>query len=309
MQQQRGSAGAGALGRGRPAPGTMPKTQADQEKKYPLPKATIAVLQRQGKSGPYAGSNRSLALNKLVGPWALLANRQAKLDPDHRRSFLQALLPEPNEARAVRQFMQRRRQAQLASYRKAGWTVCELQARPEWRFVSGLGMVNPLEANLVLHHIGGFPYIPGSSIKGALRAYAELTLGVAPRPPQARARDFSETERDLLAVFGAQDRAGQVVFFDAFPDLDQVKLELDVINVHYPDYYQREQAPTDWQNPVPVLFLAVGRDTRFAFAVASRDAGLAKRALGWLQGALQTTGLGGKTSAGYGYFQPLSGTK
>jgi CRISPR/Cas system CMR subunit Cmr6 (Cas7 group RAMP superfamily) len=54
-----------------------------------------------------------------------------------------------------------------------------------------------------------------------------------------------------------------------------------------------------------VLFLAVGKATQFTFAVASRDAGLAGLALRWLQGAVQTTGLGGKTSAGYGYFQPL----
>ncbi len=286
----------------RSASGAPARPQPDQVK-YPLPGATVAVLRQHSKpDAPYTGTNRSLALNKLVGPWARLDASQAELRVDSRRRFLQALCQEPKEAQEVRQLMQKRWQAQLESYRRSGWTVCELRAQPEWRFVSGLGMANPLETNLVLHRIGGFPYIPGSSIKGAVRAYAELEQGVPPRRPQARATEFSAQERDLLEVFGAQDQAGKVIFFDAMP-VTGVTLELDVINVHYPDYYQRGEPPADWQNPVPVLFLAVGKETQFTFAVASQDARLAELALQWLQGALQTTGLGGKTSAGYGYFQ------
>jgi CRISPR-associated protein Cmr6 len=295
----------------RSAPSTPAGSQTDQAK-YPLPRATVAVLQRNSTPAqPCIGTNRSLALNKLVGPWATLGGTRASLDADkrgdqgqNRRRFLQALLQEPEAARGVREFMVARRRAQLQSYRRSGWTVYEFQAGPEWRFISGLGMANPLETNLVLHHIGGFPYIPGSSIKGAVRAYAELETGVTPRLPQSRAGDFTAQECDLLAVFGAQDQAGQVLFFDALP-LCNVTLELDVINVHYPYYYQHDQPPADWQNPVPVLFLAVGKDTPFSFAVASRTARLAELALRWLQGAMQTSGLGGKTSAGYGFFRLL----
>jgi CRISPR-associated protein Cmr6 len=309
MQYERRSRGPGpgAPSRRPTRSGAAAGSQTSQAQ-YPLPRATVAVLRQHSKQdAPYAGTNRSLALNKLVGPWARLDASQPELDPDTRRRFLEALCQEPKEAQEVRQLMLKRWQAQVESYRRSGWTVCELRAQPEWRFVSGLGMANPLETNLVLHRIGGFPYIPGSSIKGAVRAYAELELleqGVQPRRPQARAAEFSAQERDLLEVFGAQDQAGKVIFFDALP-VTGTTLELDVINVHYPAYYQQGEPPADWQDPVPVLFLAVGKATQFTFAVASRDAGLAGLALRWLQGAVQTTGLGGKTSAGYGYFQPL----
>ncbi|MER3403866.1 MAG: type III-B CRISPR module RAMP protein Cmr6 [Chloroflexota bacterium] len=279
-----------------PGPGTPPPP-------YPLPRATVDALGQHSKQNQLCvGANRSLALNKLVGPWAALDSTKPTLDADSRRRFLEALCPEPKEAQEVHQLMLKRWQAQVESYGRSGWTVRELRAQPEWRFISGLGMANPLETNLVLHRIGGFPYIPGSSMKGAVRAYAELALGVTPRRPQTAATDFSAEERDLLEVFGAQDQAGKVIFFDALP-VTCAALELDVINVHYPQYYQQGQPPADWQNPVPVLFLAVGKKTQFTFAVASRHVRLAELALQWLQGALQTTGLGGKTSAGYGYFQ------
>ncbi len=41
--------------------------------------------------------------------------------------------------------------------------------RPEWRLVIGLGSESVYETGLTLHHIYGFPYIPGSAIKGVTR--------------------------------------------------------------------------------------------------------------------------------------------
>jgi len=305
MSQQRGVIGPGSRVPNRRAAGAVPGAQAGQAK-YPLPKATVTVLQRHSKQGqPYVGSNLSLALNKLAGPWAILDSTQARLDAgtgsgrqQNRRIFLRALLQEPGEAREIRQFMLRRQRALLDSYHTSGWSVCEHRASPEWRFVSGLGMANPLETNLVLHRIGGFPYIPGSSIKGAVRAYAELTMDGGPAKPDAPAAAIHPA---ILQVFGAQSQQGKVIFFDALP-VTTPKLELDVINVHYPDYYGSGQPPTDWQDPNPVLFLAVGKATAFSFAVASRQRDLADQAMAWLKGALQNTGLGGKASAGYGFF-------
>lgn len=279
---------------------------------YPLPRATAAVLGGLSQSDrPYVGSNASLALNKLIGPWADVL-RGTFEDNQRRRERRRARFLEScaeacssQAADEVRKAMYERRQAMLATYRTSGWEVREHTAHPAWRFVSGLGMANPLEVNLVLHRIGGFPYIPGSSIKGAVRAYAELALGADPVRPDAPAEKVPEPIR---RVFGAQSQQGGVVFFDALP-VNTPKVELDVINVHYPDYYQKGEPPTDWQNPNPILFLAVGKETRFAFAVASRSPELADQAMDWLRGALQTTGLGGKTAAGYGSFAPLPGAR
>lgn len=270
--------------------------------RYPLPAATAAVLQRRrGESHPFVGSNLSLALNKLVGPWP--DSGRWTMRPDDRRAFLNACAracSDP-EAEAVRSAFAGRWRAMLASYRSAGWEVREHTARPAWRFVSGLGMASPLEVNLVVHRIGGFPYIPGSSIKGAVRAYAEGEVGQPPARPDAEAGGLDPR---IVEVFGAHDRQGQVVFFDAIP-ANAPRLELDVINVHYPEYYSDKKPPADWQSPVPVLFLAVGRSTSFTFAVASRSATLADQAMDWLRRAVETSGLGGKTAAGYGYFEPV----
>ncbi|HZU05385.1 MAG TPA: type III-B CRISPR module RAMP protein Cmr6 [Chloroflexota bacterium] len=271
---------------------------------YPLPRRTRDLLAKY-KAGLPEGANASLLLNKLAGPWKHL--QKGEIGDAERKHFLERCIQACKSAAAerVRAELYQRWRAMLASYRDAGWTVHEHTARPAWRFVSGLGLAHSLEVNLVLHRIGGFPYIPGSSIKGAVRAYAEWKLGQPPRPPDTAAKDLAP---QLVAVFGARDQRGKVIFFDALP-ASQSQLELDVINVHYPEYYRSGSdrtapvsPPTEWQNPNPVLFLAVGRETRFAFAVAAREAELAARALAWLQGALQTTGLGGKTRAGYGLF-------
>ncbi len=147
--------------------------------------------------------------------------------------------------------------------------------------------------------------LPGSSVKGIARAYAWLV------------EEHRETDVDFLNIFGRAPQKGEeesiaqsghAVFFDAIPR--QVpKLELDIMNPHYPKYYQGGEWPTDWQSPVPVYFLTVASGTEFRFAVGWRgllDDGtrrlrdLAKK---WLIGGLTELGAGAKTSAGYGYFR------
>ena len=79
------------------------------------------------------------------------------------------------------------------------------------------------------------------------------------------------------------------------------------MNSHYPNYYGEKKPPTNDQNPNPVTFLTV-TNTTFMFALAPRnpryidDVNTAK---GWLQKALEKYGVGGKTSAGYGYFKEI----
>jgi hypothetical protein len=80
------------------------------------------------------------------------------------------------------------------------------------------------------------------------------------------------------------------------------------MNPHYPEYYQGDKPPANDQNPVPIPFLTVAR-TPFTFALALRQPAEKEhldhleKALTWLQKALEQYGVGGKTSAGYGYFR------
>jgi CRISPR-associated protein Cmr6 len=155
----------------------------------------------------------------------------------------------------------------------------------------GLGDSSPLEVGLTLHKIYGVPMIPGSAIKGTcLRAIAML--------PDAQ----RSTAKHL---FGSQDSAGYAVFHDAWLVPQSMPLQLDVITVHHPSYYQLSNAwPTDFDDPVPVAFLSVPAGGRFFFAVEVPGASEAWKTFveHMLHSALTELGIGAKTQAGDGWY-------
>lgn len=109
---------------------------------------------------------------------------------------------------------------------------------------------------------------------------------------------------------------GRLVCYDALPIPGQGDLlELDVLNPHYPLYYRSEgdTVPSDDQDPVPVYFPVVRAGARFSLSWRLRatsgdemeqgedsDRELIQ---GWFGFALGAWGAGGKTAAGYGYFE------
>lgn len=205
---------------------------------------------------------------------------------------------------------------------------CDLKT--QWRFIAGLGRKGSLEVGFTFNRYG-FPILPGSGVKGIARAAAITELAEALETDRlnalneclskeedkefsvefgkqyARAEACRQTAQEFRAIFGSLARAGGAVFFDAIPDAGKPpELELDIMNPHYPNYYEGSQPPTDHQNPIPVYFLAVGKDTTFWFAVGWRGEDnpvLRQRAQDWLQYGLKNLGAGAKTSAGYGYFK------
>jgi CRISPR-associated protein Cmr6 len=104
-------------------------------------------------------------------------------------------------------------------------------------------------------------------------------------------------------VFGTQHHIGQAIFHDAIP-AKKPTLEVDVMTVHYPNYYQGNEPPADTQNPNPIPFLTVGQ-TPFWFAVGwhgASDRPEYDKALAWLKFGLMEFGAGAKTAVGYGLF-------
>ncbi len=212
--------------------------------------------------------------------------------------------------------------------------------RTDWRLIAGLGRKGPLEVGFTFHGYG-FPILPGSSVKGVARAWTFCELAerlqesdlhrleeILALPEQGKYEEqFTDRYRqpkpevvamaaDFRAIFGTTGAAGLAIFFDAIP-AGQPKLQLDIMNPHFPGYYGDKKGdvpPTDWQSPKPVYFLTVAPKTEFLFAVGWRqplagDAGAARRqsrAQEWLIRGLTDLGIGAKTSAGYGYFQPQS---
>jgi CRISPR-associated protein Cmr6 len=171
----------------------------------------------------------------------------------------------------------------------------------DWRFVTGLGCKHPVENGFTWHHLLGVPYLPGSSVKGVVRSWAE---------------SWSKTEPAVVKrIFGPQGTAevknvGNVIFFDALPP-EPVTVQADIMTPHYEPYYLSQegpQPPGDWFDPVLIPFLTVAPGQPFLFALAPRRANCAEDkkdcilALNWLGEALSTVGAGAKTASGYGRF-------
>ncbi len=193
-----------------------------------------------------------------------------------------------------------------------GLTVAGVEMISRSRLVVGLGLPHPTETGFLLDRLTGSPYLPGSSIKGALRAAARWTAEgelLAGREPseQEDARRFWLSDHDRIfgpAINdGSSPAQGSAVFFDAFPAV-WPKLEVDVLVPHYGAWYgDGDEPPADWENPIPVAFLTVAARTPFRFYLGARgataDADLLQlRRL--IEPAFGLLGLGGKRSSGYG---------
>jgi CRISPR-associated protein Cmr6 len=199
----------------------------------------------------------------------------------------------PNDGLLAR--VSQQRAAALGALRAKSWT--RRTCGPLTLQLSRAGTFE--NAGICLHPVYGFVYLPGTGMKGMARAYAE-TVAKAPAV-------------EVKAVFGSsvddEASAGAVVFHDAWP-VKWPKLVVDIVNNHHSKYYQgtdERNPPEDFENPIPVTFLAVEAGCEFAFAVGPRqgsgcDSALLEKAQAWLDGALTLLGAGAKTNAGYGRF-------
>jgi len=205
----------------------------------------------------------------------------------------------------------KRRKSLVDKLKRNGYFCVVDDFQVEWRLIVGLGGIHPQETNMTLHHVYGIPYIPGSAIKGVTRQcvvlkYAEKSE-VGEEDFENKIREISkgieeaeEKYEDLANIFGSKKRVGKVIFFDAYP-VKEVKLKLDIMNVHYPGYYTGNEPPGDWQSPNPIKFLTVEK-TVFNFLIAGREQSLVEKAFDYLKMALSEHGIGAKTRLGYGYF-------
>jgi CRISPR-associated protein Cmr6 len=171
------------------------------------------------------------------------------------------------------------------------------EATPLGRMVVGLGAESILETSITLHRTYGVPIIPGSALKGLAAAAAHKYLE---DPDWRKIREDGTMGPFHRILFGDTESSGYVTFHDALwiPEGEKLLLDLDVMTVHHPDYYQQEgPPPADWDNPTPVAFLSARG--RFLLAVTGPE-DWATAALDILKDALAQDGIGAKTAAGYG---------
>jgi CRISPR-associated protein Cmr6 len=161
------------------------------------------------------------------------------------------------------------------------------------RFVTGLGAEGVFDINIRLHHTYGVPFVPGTGLKGALRAYMEHSL------------DHTEAAAFL---FGTTESAGFARVFDAWwvpGSAPSCGLALDVISMHHPEYYggSGRKAPTDFEQPTPVHFLTAQGKFLFVLEAPTQEWGAYLENL--LPDALASSGVGAKKTSGYGRFSFL----
>ena len=260
-----------------------PVAALDMSKQFPLPPDTMETLRRFTHEGKSC-RNPGLLFDRYIGYLAGWRLDDKRSNPKREHLLLVAQSSIENELMLS---VQRRWRAGI------GQQAVFFEAAPKWRFLTGLGRKGPLEVGFTFHPLYGFPIIPGSSLKGLALAYA---------------REQHVTEAELVRVFGAQTGMGAAIFYDAMPSKPP-RLELDVMNPHYPKYYQgkagkgKPPPPANWDSPQPIFFLTLGKDSGFEFAVG----GAARaEAADWLKGGLAQLGAGAKTSAGYGYWKVTS---
>ena len=174
----------------------------------------------------------------------------------------------------------------------------------ENRLLIGLTGNGALETGCSLSHNYGMPYIPGSSIKGVVRAWAERNLK----------DDYPDEIVDLFGTRDSDDMnhvSGLVTFHDAWwvpfskgtPELKP--FVLDVVTTHHQDYYNGKKdkdgkhlSASDKDSPIPNHQLAVHGSFLFVIEGVSEHVELCQKMLAQ---ALQDNGIGAKTASGYGH--------
>lgn len=178
--------------------------------------------------------------------------------------------------------------------------------RLEGRMFIGLGGAHVLETQVMRHSVYGIPMIPGSALKGLVRAKSE---------------DYGLQTDEADVLFGKSGEtpdemdAGYLIFHDAWwvPEGGSTSKPYarDIVTVHAQKYYEskgKTHPHPDMESPNPNHQLAVQGSFYFVIEGLQYWAELGMKILIC---ALQDEGIGGKVAAGYGYFteDTTSGTR
>jgi len=188
------------------------------------------------------------------------------------------------------------RQARLAS--ALGGIV--LRLRNTGRFVTGLGRDHPVENGFAWHPTLGTPYLPGSGLKGVLRAWRRLD------------HNAGSHQKAADRLMGKHESAGRVILLDLLPTAPPV-LVAEIMTPHYGPYYgagpDNAPPPGDWYDPTPIPFLVVESGQSWQCAIVPAPGARAPAEAEWrslereLLDALAWLGAGAKTASGYGLFE------
>lgn len=319
-----------------------------------LPEDTTKKLQGLKQNNKVLIDNFGLALNKAVHFYDHKQVQKPTLHKVDKNQYFQIdfSFNTPSSQATIKSLNERQQQI-LTDREKQGWHTQKSCFTIDNRLVAGLGGASVFETSMTLHHVYGIPYLPGSSIKGLVRSWIIMNCFLPDQEDieegeRGKAAEKAAMKNTLFAyIFGTDTNGpdkkahqGKVIFFDAYPQTPPV-IEADVMNVHYPKYYSKGEAPADYDSPNPIPFLTVGKcdvnnePLAFCFRLAMKENSVVKensateqahigklckqegqwhRGLNeqstvlevvnyWLRSALTQHGIGAKTAVGYGYFK------
>lgn len=232
-------------------------------------------------------------------------NGKIKLDDDWVRSWACASRLGQDAPDNLPAHVAARRRAALRSLSNDSQaTVVTVIATPMGAAVTGTGAAGVRNVGIELHGTYGWPVLPGTTLKGVTRSFA---------------RDEEDlTEGTVETIFGAPPaddetaQAGSVTFLDTLPGPGGVTVAEHVLTPHTRGYrlsvgdedtdeVAGPRAPAEYINPVPIPFLVL---TNGAFHIhLTGPQPQVGQAAELLAAALSDTGLGAKTTSGYGYFE------
>lgn len=179
-------------------------------------------------------------------------------------------------------------------YRFQKFPVIDVTAKLTYRGLIGASSEfgkTAFEIGLYFEPIFNVPYIPGSSIKGAVKAAA---------------RAVNALSNKIEELFG-KGSVGRLDFSDAYPVGAGVKNYLLIPDVMAPHYSKGGQdiLREDEAKVTPIPFMAIAPETRFRFLIADREGRMDETTALQIVTAIAvafSSGLGAKTSIGYGIF-------
>ncbi len=190
--------------------------------------------------------------------------RKEKSFEEYEKEFLEFLVKNSSnyfksKKEDIKQYLQDLKKA-LENYLGNRGLIREIKMKLTYRGAFGVsstfGQI-PFEVGLYIHPYFNVPYIPASSIKGAIRnGYYYYLINYENKSEE-------EAENECNKIFGDNNFAGLVGFTDAFPVQEGENgyiLYPDIINPHYKDVRNEMEV-----KPIPIVFLTVAPGTTFKF--------------------------------------------
>jgi CRISPR-associated protein Cmr6 len=93
-------------------------------------------------------------------------------------------------------YLHTRSQMMKEAFLRQGYQTCTFTRKVAWRLVVGLGLPSPLETGITLHHLYGFPYLPGSAIKGVTRNWRLQQIADELKIPRLSAQQINRWKNE-----------------------------------------------------------------------------------------------------------------